>query len=238
MGCALSIAGVFLIRYVIRWEKVWWILVNLVVATLMQTVLVVVATKALIGMPRSTKWGIKSLGSFAYGTLLFGIFWLWYSPVPSFITDKEFFAMDFMHQCSRELWHYSLKHDGQFPADFVASGSDSKCTTAVPFQFIGDAAFVAWQANPMNPINGYFFKYSGKDTSLTKDGCIRYKRFTITARPVDYGKTGIRSFLIDCKVHVLMDCNMELHATSENRPANPSDPIVWTLEDDFSQHRP
>ena len=229
MGCAFVIPGVYLIRDVIRSEKVWWILGCLAVATLMQTVLVVVATKALIGMPRSSKWGIKSLESFAYGAFLFGMFWLFYSPVPNLIVGNEVFAMDFLGQCDSQAWFYSLVHGGLFPADFVASGSDSKCTAAVPaFHSMSYPELVAWKANPPDlsrPIHGYFFQYSGNDESLTKDGCVRYKRFTMTARPVVYGKTGIRSFLLDVAFdeNQLTFPHSRLYGTSENRPATASD---------------
>jgi hypothetical protein len=139
------------------------------------------------------------------------------------IRDNESLAMSLVRKCESEAWLYFLDHGELFPADFVASGSDSKCTATVPFPYpvATDADVATWQANPMDlssPIKGYFFKYSVNGASHTKDGCVLYKRFTMTAGPVVYGKTGIRSFLIDR--------NRDLHATSENRPATANDPVI------------
>jgi hypothetical protein len=49
----------------------------------------------------------------------------------------------------------------------------------------------------------------------------------MTARPVLFGRTGIRSFFVDER--------FEIHATSEDRNANAKDPIDNTL---LQEHRP
>ena len=111
----------------------------------------------------------------------------------------------------------AFRHSGLYPANVVGwtTNSDPKCAVPGP-----------WIINPSsNPTNGYFFEYSGRVPSTTTEGCTRFKKFTMSARPVAFGKTGVRSFFVDE--------SMGFHATSDNRPANEMDPIDSTL-----LHRP
>src|SRR5277367_401945 len=47
MGCALFVPGIFLVRFVVEWQRSWSIGINLAVALLMQPVIVVAAVGAL-----------------------------------------------------------------------------------------------------------------------------------------------------------------------------------------------
>jgi len=200
MGCALVVPGVYLIRFVSKWENNWWILGNLVVALLMQPVLVVIAARAFVTIPHPPKWGIKLLGTLAYGAVLFGLFLQVYSPIPLQLSENEAAAQSYLL-------------DRAIGMDF-----DLKCEARV--------------ADLPKEAAGYFFEYAGASPPMTTEGCpgLKGKNFAITARPLIYGRTGIRSFFVDKGVAV--------HATSENRPANPGDPIVWTMQDWLYHHRP
>ena len=49
---------------------------------------------------------------------------------------------------------------------------------------------------------GYVFEYRGVPPSSTLQGCTRFKGFVMTARPVTFGKTGIRSCYMSNQDHV------------------------------------
>jgi len=220
MGCALLVPGVYLIRFVLEWEKNWWILGNLILALLMQPVLLVIAAKTLLTTPRRAKSRIKLLGSLAYGGLLFGVFWGVYSPVPKQLGANEGTAEFSLFETGLSVWRdaaYSAQHSYsmvEFPDTAPSTGS--KCQISISY--------------PKKQTDGYVFEYSGTSALVTPEGCTRFNGFRMTARPIVYRRTGIRSFFLDE--------SMVEHATSENRPANASDPIVWTMQDWVSHHRP
>jgi hypothetical protein len=151
-------------------------------------------------MPDPPKWGIKLLGTLAYGAVLCGLFLLVYSPIPLQLSENEAAAQSSLFDRA------------------IGIEADLKCEARV--------------ADLPKEADGYFFEYAAASPSTTTEGCpaLKGKNFAITARPVVYGRTGIRSFFVDR--------NLAVHATSENRPANPGDPIVWTMQDWLYHHRP
>jgi len=218
MGSALLIPGIYLLRFALTWDRRWWILGNLILGLLMQPVLIVIAAKTFFSMPTLRHGRVKLLGSLTYGFLLFVLFWLFYSPVPRYIRDNEHFAMRYLSACAFSAILDAREHSGLYPTGFanLASSSKPKCMRNGP-----------WVINPTNPTQGYFWEYSGSTSSSSVDGCTRFESFTMTARPVVFGRTGIRSFFIDEHMHI--------HVTSENRPATAIDPIDSTL---VFEHRP
>jgi hypothetical protein len=105
MGCALLIPGIYLLRFALTWDKRWWILGNLILGLLMQPVLIVIAAKTFFSMPPVPHRRVKLLGSLAYGSLLFGSFWSFYSPVPLYITKNEHSAMKYLEASAfAALW--------------------------------------------------------------------------------------------------------------------------------------
>ncbi len=216
MGCALFVPGIYLIRFAFTWDRRWWLLGNLILAVLMQAVLIVTAVKTYIPLPRLQHARLKLLGTPAYGFLLFVWFWLFYSPVPLYITNNEHSAMRYLAASAIAALGDTHKQGGLYAEAFGGLGPNSnpECT-ATPHVI-----------NPSNP-TGYLFEYRGIQPSSTFQGCIRFKGFTMTARPVIFGKTGIRSFCVDGSLHI--------HFTSENRPAKASDPTDSTV---WLEHRP
>lgn len=212
MGCALFVPGIYVIRFLFKWERNWWILGNLILALLIQPVLVVIAAKTFITMPHPPKWRIKLLGSLVYGALLFGLFLLFYSPIPYQLRDNEFSAQ--AHLCATaskaelDAFLDASNKGGVYPVSFpdIAPNAAPKCKG----QFL--------VVDTLKQQDGYSFEYDGISPSITAEGCKRVRSFTISARPVAYGQTGFNSFLVDERRRV--------HATSEDRPANPNDPIV------------
>ena len=216
MGCALLIPGIYLLRFALTWDKRWWVLGNLILGLLMQPVLVVIAAKTFFSMPPVPRGRVTLLGSLTYGFLLFVLFWLSYSPVPLYITKNEHSAMKYLKASAFAAFVDAHEQGGLYPEAFSGWGPNSnpECT-ATPHVI-----------NPGNP-TGYLFEYRGLNPSSAFEGCASFRDFSMAARPVVFGKTGIRSFFIDKR--------MAIHATSENRPANAIDPIDSTL---VLEHRP
>jgi hypothetical protein len=218
MSSALFIPGIYLVRFALTWDKRWWIVGSLITALLMQAVLAVIAAKSLFSMPSVPRGRVKLLGSFAYGFLLFGLFWSFYSSIPAYIRTNEHSAIRYLYDSAESAHLDADEHGGLYPSDFasLASSPMPSCMATGP-----------WVVNPANPTNGYVFRYSGTGLPTTIESCTRFKGFVMTARPVVFGRTGIRSFLIDER--------MGLHATSENRPADGTDPTDSTI---IFEHRP
>ena len=211
MGCALLIPGIYLLRFALRWDNRRWVLGSLILALSMQPVLVIISAKTLLSISPVSHGRAKILGSLTYGCLIFGLFWPFYSPVPRYIRDNERFAMKYLNDCAISTFLYADEHEGTLNTPNFASLAGAlkpKCMT------------------PNNPTHGYVFEYSGSSPSMTvqRSG---FKSFAVTARPVAFGRTGVRSFLIDER--------LSIHATSLNRPANAIDPLDNTL---LFEHRP
>ena len=206
MGGALFVPGIMLVRFALTWDRRWWILGNLILGLLMQLVLLVLAVKTYILLPRLRHVRLRLLVSMAYGFLLFVLFWLFYSPVPVRITGNESAAMQYLEDSAVAAELDASKHGGLYAESVGSLGPNSnpECTVAPRL---------------MNPVSttGYLFEYRGIQPSSKSQGCTRFEGFTITARPAVYRQTGIRSFC-------MRNRNLGIHFTSENRPAKDSDP--------------
>src|SRR5262252_6418276 len=61
MGGALFVPGIMLLLYAVRWDRRWWLVGNLVLTLLMQLLLVVLAVKTYIPLPRLRHSRLKFL---------------------------------------------------------------------------------------------------------------------------------------------------------------------------------
>jgi len=204
MGCAQFVPGVYLFRFVLEWQRSWWIETNLALALLMQPVLVAAAIWTFRSMGHAPRDLFKMRGSLVYGIVLFGLFWLLYSPAPRLIIDNETGA-------ENGLSFISLR------ALMVVSPEGK---AVCDFDHLRDLL------GP--PTYGYIFEYRSVVSETPIPGCKVVKGYFLTARPVVFRKTGIRSFLVDGRrptgeaglypIHYI-------HITSEDRPATVSDPV-------------
>jgi hypothetical protein len=210
MGCALVVPGVYLVQYAITWDRRWLVLGNLIVALLMQLVLIVVGVKAYLRLPPLRRTGLRVLAGPAYGFLLFTLFMFFHSPVPGYITDNEYKAMSSLEALASDASFDPVQYEKVFPGVLGKLGPNHRwaCTAEMNL-----------------PRDGYVIEFRGTQPSSTFQGCTWFKTFIITARPVTFGKTGIRSFLIDSS-------GLGIHFTSENRPARTTDPK------DYVRHEP
>ena len=206
MGGALFVPGIMLLLYAVRWDRRWWLVGNLVLTLLMQLLLVVLAVKTYIPLPRLRHSRLKFLVSMAYGFFLFGLFWLFYRPVPLRIEENESDALRYLENSALSAELDAAGHGGLYVESIggLAPNSHPECTLGP-----------GWK----NPVSepGYVFEYRGIQPSRKSQDCTRFEGFTITARPAVYGQTGVRSFRIKNR-------DVEVHFTSENRPAMDSDP--------------
>jgi hypothetical protein len=214
MGGALFVPGIMLVRFALTWDRRWWVVGNLLLASLMQLVLIVLSVKTYIPLPRLRHGRLKLLVSMAYGFLLFNLFWLLFSPVPVRITGNESAAMRYSENSAVAAEWDAREHGGLFAEAVGSSGPNSnpECTVDPDLmKYVGTT--------------GYLFEYRGIQPSSKSQGCTRFKGFIMTARPAVYRQTGIRSFCI-------RNGKPGIHFTSENRPAKDSDPM------DYVRHAP
>jgi hypothetical protein len=214
MGCALFVPGVFLLRFVVEWERSWWIQTNLELALLMQPVLVAAAIWTL--MQRAPQDLFKMLGSSAYGIALFGLFWTVYSPVPRLIIYNESMAKYRLRDISGTALQYADEFDGFYPegSSLLVAAGRGKC----------DSDHLRYL---LRPADGYIFEYHSVVSEISARGCEVAKTYIITARPFVFRKTGIRSFLVDQSKPGLRWHQVDfihIHITSEDRPTTVSDP--------------
>ena len=203
MGCALFVPGVLVARFVIEWQRSWWIGINLAVALLMQPVMAAAALRALGYLRVVRRDWLKISGSFAYGTILFALFWLASRPCP---------ARSSQTRLPRKIG------SGRLVGTMLSSMKKSM-RSAIPI--------VCCILLRPNPESGYNLAYRTVASETSVRGCRVDKRFTITARPVTYRKTGIRSFLVDQREQDLkwpQVHSVRIYFTSEDRPATLSDP--------------
>jgi len=205
MGCAVFVPGICLIWFAFRWDRGWWLLCSLILMTILQPVLVVTALACYLPMFRQQPFRLKLLAAPLYGLLLIIVFSQHYSPVPSYISENESSAMYYLSAAVYAAYNdaFDTLHRGLYAEGLARFGPDSnpRCRVVViPGQL---------------PI-GYLVDYRGTEPAVTVEGCTRFKGFTITARPAEFGKTGILSFFVDE--------SRRIHFTSENRPARANDP--------------
>ena len=201
MGCALFVPGVYLFRFVLEWQRSWWIETALALALLMQSVLVAAAIWTFRSMGYAPRDLFKMRGSLVYGIVLFGLFWLLYSPAPRLIIDNETGA-------ERGLSFISFRA-------LIFPEGNAVCD----FDHLREL---------LPPTNGYIFEYRSVVSETPILGCKVVKGYFLTARPVVFRKTGIRSFLVDGR-RSTGDTGLYqsyyIHITSEDRPATLSDPV-------------
>jgi len=229
MGWTLLAPGVLLIHFVIEWQRNWWIEMNLAVALLAQPVAAVAAVESLGYMQIARRDWFRISGSFVcgiYGLVLLAIFGLAYAPEPRNIIDNESDAEHWLIGITRRNeWKYMGK---EFYASLLQDSAkhteETKCESDDPF----------WPLKPAS--HGYNFEYRAVVSETSARGCRLDTSFIITARPVAYRKTGIRSFLINRARSDKWSKNryIRVHFTSDDRPATLSDPAY---EIDLYEHR-
>lgn len=216
MGCALLVPGIFLLRFVFEWERSWWIRGSLGLALLMQPLLIVTVIVALRSTPFARRDWLKLLGASTYGISLFALFWLLYSPIPRLITDNESQVKGRLREISFKALRYSQEFGGFYPDPTSLIGGKAECNT-------DDLRYLLRSS----PEDGYIVDYRTVTLEVPARGCWVARSYRITARPIAYRKSGIRSFLVyqdEPGKKWPQVWSISVHATSEDREATSSDP--------------
>jgi hypothetical protein len=218
-GSALFVPGILLLRFLFEWERSWWIRANLGVALVMQPLLVVAAIVALSSMPFARRDWMKMLGTSAYGISLFALSWQFYSPIPRLITYNEGMAKRRLGDMSLDALEFSKEFDGFYPDAMSLTEGKKECHTGMPVD-----SLLGFLLRP-TPEDGYIFDYRTVTAETSVRGCRMAKGYRITARPIAYRKTGIRSFLAyQERPGIEWSLFVNVHATSEDREATSRDP--------------
>jgi hypothetical protein len=208
MGSALFLPGIALLYHVHQWEESWWIQGILLLGLLLQPTLVVTAVGAYKSLPSEPHDRRKAAVSYAYGVLVFGLFWAeaLNGNFPSPITYNEGQAMESMRGIYMSANYYSNKHQGFFPDSPTDSAPDEKpeCANDRP----------GMEHNERR--DGYIVSYEVVSAGKVVAGCRVAASYIGTARPITYAKTGRRSFFVD-QTGVI-------RFTSQNRAATVGDP--------------
>ena len=218
IACALFVPAIYVIVFVYRWDRNWWILSTLILAFVMQPVMVAAAIKTYYSTNYQQRAPLRMRGSVAYGLLLFGLLWTCYSPVPQYLSANESSARRYLERvASAGLLAEMSEHRRYRYPEALGSQFHPKCAEQGLFP-----------QNSPDPERGYVFDYRALPPSIDDSGCKWYSGFTMTARPAAFGKTGVRSYFVS-------SADYSVHFTSENRSATPSDPIDYTM---LKTHRP
>jgi hypothetical protein len=223
MACALLVPGIVLLRFVFEWERSWWIKANLGLALLMQPLLVLTVAVALSSTPLARRDWLRPS---AYGISLFALFWLSYSPVPRLITHNESTAENRLREISLAVLDYSKEIGGGFYPDATCLiGGKAECNPG----FYDHLQYL------LRPEDGYIFDYRTVTSEASVRGCTVARSYRITARPIAYRKTGIRSFLVyqnepGMKLPWPDEGSISVHATSEDREATSDDRVSGRVE--------
>jgi hypothetical protein len=212
MGCSLLVPGIMLVRFALIWDRRWWMVGTFGLGVVTQSVLLVLAVRAYIPLPRARRGGTKLFASFIYGLFVFAYFCIAYSPVPGDIVTNESLAKRYLEHSAVTANLDAGEHEGLYPESVGSMGPNPnpKCPTA--------------STDPVST-TAYIFEYRAFQSSSKSQDCGRFKAYTITAGPAVYRKTGLRSFRIT-------NAGLEIHSTSENRPATDSDPV------EYARHAP
>lgn len=211
MGLTLSLVFYSLFSIERDWESALWIQGSLVLAALSQLILAGAAIRTYYALPKEPRDLHKLLWSLAYGFVLFCSL---VTTLPSHIEDKKTIhakmAKNRLESINKAASSYANLFGGVFPESLGALGSppwgqQANCRAAglLERRLVKSSA-------------GYHIEYhSGPPSTAFTQSCGGAKSYTITARPIVYGKTGL--------LNLCTDESGDIRCTEEDRPANASD---------------
>lgn len=209
MGSALFVPAIVFLHYLHEWERSGWTQGILLLGLLLQPILVAAALRAYRSLASEAGDRRKAAVSYAYGALLFGLFWFEavYGNFPGPIAYNEKQAMESMRSVYMTANHYATAHQGFFPVtptDSAAADEKAECANDRPRMY------------DHNQSDGYIISYETVSADKLVEGCRVATSYTAIARPVTHRKTRYRSFFVD-KTNII-------RFTTENRVATDRDP--------------
>ncbi len=217
MGCVQFVVAEVALKLARQESNVsWWIQGCLTLLVAAQPLMVAAAIRTYYSMPRERGDWRKLLGPGGYGlTLLL----LVGATVPSFVQSppssrNQTSAAGRLHNIATGAASYADSFGGVYPENLGALGPPP----AGQMPDCRASRMLGLLDLPPDPRkSGYTFEYkAGVLTEKTVGGCVGAKSYSLTARPVSFGKTGRLSFFVDE--------SGTIRATREDRPATASDP--------------
>jgi hypothetical protein len=131
-----------------------------------------------------------------------------HSPVPGLITHNERTAENRLREISIAV--FKEIGGGFYPDTTFLIGGKAECNPG----FYDHLQYL------LRPEDGYIFDYRTVTSEASVRGCTVARSYRITARPIAYRKTGIRSFLVYQNEAVMKlswpdEGSISVHATSE-----------------------
>ena len=172
-------------------------------------------------LPRENHDLRKLLGAFAYPFVVLVLFVLTLNPEDSPQAIHVQLAKRRLNETNKATSEYAKRFGGVFPQDLDALGSPPRNQKA-------DCRASGLLQKPFTTkAGGYIFQYrTGLPSSVALGGCEGVSQYTLTARPVVFGRTGYVNFYTD--ESGIIRC------TFEDRQASAHDDSFC----DFSRHSP
>src|SRR5579859_7572244 len=222
MSCAMIMPAIWLLLYSRSWDANAWVQSGLGIIIAAQAALGAAAYWSLRRVaPQKREWQIL-VANGAYALIALTMLTFFLRQAPNRITENEKGTLWLLQTIHQAASAYAAEFGGVYPAHLTAlgtsAGDDKPSCTA--------AGLLSLAVSPSDPDTfesrgwggEYIFEYEPGAPKTTASGCTGVGNFQLRARPLVYRKTGFRSFL--------MDGGGPIHATIENRPARPDDPVL------------
>jgi len=221
MGCALFCPAIWFAWYAFGWDASWWIPSALALTAALQGVMVAAAARTYRLLPPSSGDRRILLWNCAYAVAALSFLGLFSRNLPNRMAQNEEQAIWTLQVTSKAATEYAKAFGGLYPASLAALNPpplddqkpDCKAYNLRMLPLDDPKVGLVFRSNE------YIFQYKiGDPAEITAGGCVGAKSYTLTARPLVFGKTGRRSFTIDERAAVRW--------TTENHPPVANTPLL------------
>lgn len=191
------------------WESAGWIQISLVLAALLQLTLAAAAIRTYYSLPNEPRDLGKLLWSLAYGFLLLNMVFV-STPFEDKETLHDKMARNRLASINHAASAYAKRFGGVFPESLGVLGPPS------PGQEANCRAAGLLDRSFDKSSGGYHVEYqSGAAATAFTGSCGGAKSYSVSVRPMVYGKTG--------SLNMYTDETGRIRCIREDRPANASD---------------
>jgi hypothetical protein len=200
MGCALFCPAIWFAWYALTWDARWWIPSTLVLTAALQAAMVAAAVRVYRFLPASSGDRRILFWNCAYAIAALSLLMLFSRNLPNRIAQNEEQAIWTLRVTNQAATEYAKAFGGIYPASLAALNApprDDQKPSCKAYNLrmlpLDDPNIgLAFRSNE------YIFQYKvGAPAEIPAGGCAGARGYTLTARPLVYGKTGRRSFAIN-----------------------------------------
>jgi hypothetical protein len=200
MGCALFVPAIWFAWYALTWDARWWIPSTLALTAAQQAVMVATAVCAYRSLPASSGDRRIFFWNSAYAIAALSFLGLFSRNLPNRIAQNEEQAIWTLRVTNQAATEYAKAFGGIYPASLAALNApprddqkaDCKAYNLRMLPLDDPQIGLAFRSNE------YIFQYKiGSPAEIPAGCCAGARTYTLTARPLVYGKTGRRSFAIN-----------------------------------------